>query len=175
MAYADLNTIHNPASGVAAPASWGDQVRDNFEFFNTMHPTGQGAWTIYTASVITQSVTVSRNLTYGRHFKDGRFVHYQAYFVPTSSGTANQPITVSLPFTAVQSALPCGHFYWFDASGAANYIAPAALYDTTHVAGLLNGSASYLGQTATVGGITYPNQIVATDALLIDVRFESTT
>lgn len=32
MAYADLNTIHNPATGTAAPASWGDQVRDNLEF-----------------------------------------------------------------------------------------------------------------------------------------------
>lgn len=32
MAYADLNTIHNPATGTVAPASWGDQVRDNLEF-----------------------------------------------------------------------------------------------------------------------------------------------
>lgn len=32
MGYVDLNTIHNPATGTAAPASWGDQVRDNFEF-----------------------------------------------------------------------------------------------------------------------------------------------
>lgn len=29
--YADLDTIHNPAPGAAAPAAWGDQVRENFE------------------------------------------------------------------------------------------------------------------------------------------------
>lgn len=32
MAYVDLNTIHNPATGTVAPAAWGDQVRDNLEF-----------------------------------------------------------------------------------------------------------------------------------------------
>ena len=31
MSYVDLQTIHNPATGNVAPASWGDQVRDNFE------------------------------------------------------------------------------------------------------------------------------------------------
>jgi hypothetical protein len=32
MPYVDLNTIHNPATATIAPASWGDQTRDNFEF-----------------------------------------------------------------------------------------------------------------------------------------------
>jgi hypothetical protein len=30
--YVDLNTVHNPSTGSVAPASWGDQIRDNFEF-----------------------------------------------------------------------------------------------------------------------------------------------
>lgn len=30
--YADLNGIHNPATGTVPPASWGDQIRENFEF-----------------------------------------------------------------------------------------------------------------------------------------------
>jgi len=30
MAYVDLNTIHNPATGTIPPATWGDQIRDNF-------------------------------------------------------------------------------------------------------------------------------------------------
>lgn len=33
MVYVDLNTISNPTTGGAAPAAWGDQVRDNDEFF----------------------------------------------------------------------------------------------------------------------------------------------
>lgn len=32
MAYQDLNVVHNPSTGTAPPATWGDQVRDNFEF-----------------------------------------------------------------------------------------------------------------------------------------------
>ena len=30
--YADLNTIHNPATGTSPPASWGDQARDNDQY-----------------------------------------------------------------------------------------------------------------------------------------------
>ncbi len=58
MAYADLNTIHNPATGTVAPASWGDQVRDNLEFLvdpptcSVSHSTTQ---TIATATVTTMS------------------------------------------------------------------------------------------------------------------------
>lgn len=30
-AYVDLNTIHNPATGLVIPSAWGDQIRENFE------------------------------------------------------------------------------------------------------------------------------------------------
>lgn len=30
--YVDLNTVNNPTTGQPAPASWGDQIRENFEF-----------------------------------------------------------------------------------------------------------------------------------------------
>jgi len=33
MPYTDLNTVHNPATGTVAPATWGDQIRTNQEFF----------------------------------------------------------------------------------------------------------------------------------------------
>lgn len=33
MGYTDAQTIHNPATGTVAPASWGDQIRANQEFF----------------------------------------------------------------------------------------------------------------------------------------------
>lgn len=32
MSYVDLNTVHNPSTGGVAPASWGDQIRDNLEY-----------------------------------------------------------------------------------------------------------------------------------------------
>jgi len=33
MPYVDPNTVHNPATGTVAPASWGDTIRDDLEFF----------------------------------------------------------------------------------------------------------------------------------------------
>lgn len=33
MGYVDVQTIHNPAVGNIPPSAWGDQVRDNQEFF----------------------------------------------------------------------------------------------------------------------------------------------
>lgn len=32
MPYVDIQSLHNPATGNVAPASWGDQIRDNLEF-----------------------------------------------------------------------------------------------------------------------------------------------
>lgn len=32
MPYQDLNAIHNPTTGTAPPVTWGDQIRDNFEY-----------------------------------------------------------------------------------------------------------------------------------------------
>jgi len=37
MPYTDLNTIHDPATGTIAPASWGDQIRTNQEHFANDH------------------------------------------------------------------------------------------------------------------------------------------
>lgn len=55
MTYVDLNTIHNPATGSVAPASWGDGVRDNDEDLNARTTPAQ-------ASVATSQTTTS--LTY---------------------------------------------------------------------------------------------------------------
>lgn len=32
MAYVTLSTLHNPTTGTAPPATWGDQINDNFEY-----------------------------------------------------------------------------------------------------------------------------------------------
>lgn len=34
MSFVDPNTIHNPATGTVAPASWGDQIRDDLVFLS---------------------------------------------------------------------------------------------------------------------------------------------
>lgn len=35
MAYVDLSTLHTPTPGGHPPATWGAQIRDNFDFLNT--------------------------------------------------------------------------------------------------------------------------------------------
>ena len=33
--YVDPQTVHNPTTGTSPPASWGDTVRDNQQYFST--------------------------------------------------------------------------------------------------------------------------------------------
>lgn len=58
MSYVDLNTIHNPATGTVAPAAWGDQIRENFEFLvdppvcSVFHSTTQSVATGGTGTIM---------------------------------------------------------------------------------------------------------------------------
>jgi hypothetical protein len=58
VSYVDLNTIHNPTTGTAIPASWGDQVRDNLEFLidppacSVYHTTGQTVPTVTATTLL---------------------------------------------------------------------------------------------------------------------------
>lgn len=71
--YADLNTIHNPATGTSPPASWGDQARDNDQYLwergpyictaatrpaspfvgQTIYETDTGQWYVYYGATTT--------------------------------------------------------------------------------------------------------------------------
>lgn len=61
MPYADLNTIHNPATGTVAPATWGDQVRANDEWHidppnvSVFHSTTQSLTTATTTTLSADS------------------------------------------------------------------------------------------------------------------------
>ena len=56
MGYVDPNTIHNPATGTVAPASWGDTVRDDLEFL-----VDRPGCAVYNSA--TQNVSTSSNTT----------------------------------------------------------------------------------------------------------------
>lgn len=56
MGYVDPNTIHNPATGTVAPASWGDTVRDDLEFL-----VDRPGCAVYNST--TQNVSTSSNTT----------------------------------------------------------------------------------------------------------------
>ena|SRR5688572_21878863 len=56
MTIVDLNTIHNPATGLVAPAAWGDGVRDNFEFL--ADPPAASVYNSGTQNVTNNTMTV---------------------------------------------------------------------------------------------------------------------
>jgi hypothetical protein len=131
-----------------------------------------GAWDTSHTPVITQSITVTKTVVYSRFLKTGRRIKFQCYLNITSSGTANQPITITLPFNAVQTSLLCGNMYWFDASGAQNWTTVAAIGGAANVAdGIISGAAQILGQTSGA----FPNQLASGDSLLLDVDYEATS
>lgn len=119
MAYADLNTIHNPSTGVAPPATWGDQVRDNFVYFNDMLPNGTGAGTTFTPT-INQSVTVSKTTNFSEYYRMGKWIWWNFDFSFTSSGTSGQIIIMTLPVVAFSSTAVQGGFNFLD-SGSTTY------------------------------------------------------
>ncbi|MCC6434442.1 MAG: hypothetical protein IT196_05375 [Acidimicrobiales bacterium] len=169
MAYSDLDSIHVPTAGQRPPASWGAQVNANFDAVYDDVLAKLGQWTNYTPTVL-QSVAVSKTVSYARYLKLGRLVVVQCYLVITSSGTANNALTVSLPVTAAQASVPGGGFYWYDASAGLNYGTIGIPLSTTTVGGLLSGSAAVAGQTNAVG---WPNQVASGDSLLISMTYEA--
>lgn len=60
MAFVDPNTIHNPATGTIAPASWGDNVRDNLVYFyDTPHAKCINSGSIAATTATLTAVTFS--------------------------------------------------------------------------------------------------------------------
>lgn len=112
MAYADLNTIHNPATGTSPPASWGDQVRDNFEFFNTNLQLGTA--TDFTPT-INQSVTLSKTVNFSKYVRNGRWISWNWDFSFTSNGTSGQILIMTIPVVAFSSSAVQGGFNFLDA------------------------------------------------------------
>ncbi len=136
-------------------------------------PVAGAAWTSYTPS-LTQSVTVTKTVTYARYLKIGRMVTVEVYLLPTSSGTANQIIQIGLPFNAVQASIPGGNWYWYDASANVNFCGTAIVTAATTMGGLVHGTGALVGQTNGATPVV-PNQVASGDALLWTMTYEATT
>jgi len=70
VAYVDLNTIHNPATGTVAPASWGDAIRDALEFL--IDPPSCSVFNSAALSVANNTIT---NLTANSELFDNNGMH----------------------------------------------------------------------------------------------------
>jgi hypothetical protein len=166
MAYVDLDSLHVPSAGQRPPASWGAQVNENFDVLYDEYLAKLGVWTSW-APTVTQAGSITKTVTYARYIKLGRLVIAQAYLAITGAGSSATAVTVSLPATAAQSALPVGTFYLYDASAGFNYVVPASLASTTTVNGLITGTSGVIGTN------TFTAALASGDSVLIDVKYES--
>lgn len=154
MAYSDLDSIHVPAAGNRAPASWGLQVNANFDAVYDDVLAKLGQWTTWTPT-ITQAGSISKTMFYGRYIKLGRIVICQAIMSITGSGSSATAITVSVPVTAAYGGnLPCGSGFFYEATGNVSYPL-TTLLKTTGTFGFYTttNSISQLGETGSASNV----------------------
>lgn len=131
-----------------------------------------GGWTTYTPT-LTQSGAVTKTVTYAKYEKVGRMVTVNVRLDVTGAGSANNAVTVSLPFTAATSAIDIGVGRIVDASAAQGFTGTAYLASTSTV--YLNdttqAAAVALGQT----GAAFSAALASGDSITCSFTYESTT
>lgn len=90
--------------------------------FDTLFPTGVGAWESYTPTLV-QSVAVAKTTSPAGYMKVGRKVTVEFRLLVTGTGTASNEIRVGLPFPAagINTLVPVGTAYVFDSSTGLMY------------------------------------------------------
>ena len=166
MAYSDLDSIHVPAAGNRAPASWGLQVNANFDAIYDDVLAKLGQWTSYTPS-LQQGGNVSKTVTYARYIKLGRLVIAEIYLQVTGSGSSSTAIEVGLPVTAAQSIVSTGTFRVYDASVPTNRTGIAVLANTGEVSGLMDNVTDYMGAAG------FTAALASSDSVIVNVTYEA--
>lgn len=99
---------NTPLAGSLAKASnWSD-----------VFATDVDGWDTYTPTWLQGATNITKTVSRGHYMKIGRTVHLEVGLVATGAGTANNRITVSLPFTGVAGFTPVDSFIFVDAATA---------------------------------------------------------
>lgn len=121
--------------------------------FTDTFPLGAGVWTDYTPT-LTQSATITKT-NFSRYWRIGRWVHVEFGFAITSAGTANNPLTMTLPVTASAGSVATGgggSATFIDASASLTYGGVPVLASSTTMQ-ITNGGTSTTGaQWGETGG-----------------------
>jgi hypothetical protein len=128
-----------------------------------------GAWTTWTP-VVTQSGAVAVTVNRAVYARYGRTIHWKCQLTVTGTGTASQPIYVSVPVTgAAATDSHNGSGYLFDTSAATFYpcVVVAASTTTTQMLGTA-GTNPTLGAG---GGFTAA--LAAGDQILLSGTYEA--
>jgi hypothetical protein len=131
-----------------------------------------GGWTSYTPT-LTQSGAVTKTVTYAKYEKVGRMVSVNVRLDVTGTGTANNGITITVPFTAATGGLWTGAGVIYDFSASTIYPCIATLF-TTGTFALSDATAGhtvnvYQGQT----GSAFSAALAASDAISFGMTYEA--
>ena len=118
-----------------------------------------GAWSTWTPQ-LNQNVTVTASVTQASYARYGRTIHFYIAVSCTSTGTAANEVTFSLPVTAASSGhvIPGGGLI-YDVSATFNYPGLSYLKSTTLV-GLLPAAVT---STALLGAVDFTAALVTSD------------
>jgi len=131
-----------------------------------------GGWTSFTPT-LTQSGAVTKTITYAKYEKVGRMVAVSVLLAVTGTGTGNNKVTVSLPFTAAIAGAHYGGGYIADVSSGSPYTAGIVHADTTTTMALIDAtqatSVAYLGVTGSV----FAAALASGDTVSMSLVYES--
>lgn len=124
-----------------------------------------GAWDTFTP-VLGQGTALTKTINYAKFIATGRLRVFEAKLTSTQSGTAGQPIEVTLPDAAAFAGdLVVGAFNVILAAPS-NNIGVAVMHTTTTLRGICHGSNDYVG--------TNPNlQVVSGTVISILASYET--
>jgi hypothetical protein len=128
-----------------------------------------GAWTSWTPTV-TQSGSVTVTVTRAKYARYGRTIHFTCQVSVTGTGTASNPIYVSLPVTAVSGVGEHGGSgYLYDSSSATYY--PCVIVGATTTTFQMLGTASTAPTLGGGGGFTAA--LASGDAIVVAGTYEA--
>lgn len=133
------------------------------------------AWTTFNPAV-KQSVTVTSSNLGTRYIKVGTLVIYQIAVDIGSTGTANNTITIELPFQAASNAQSSGTFILSDNSAAAfNFGWLNISGDVVELSSGLNNAKTSLTSKWGRTGSDWPNQLGNLDYIMGSITYRSST
>lgn len=126
--------------------------------------TGLGAWTSFTPT-LTQSVTVTKTVTYARYIKIGRLCAFYLNLAVTGSGTASNVVVIGLPLTAGQTdSMIIGSGFILDTSVSTLYTGTCSTASTTTFTMFPNstdGNTNSLGARVFTAGLASGDSVRA--------------
>lgn len=124
---------------------------------------GYGAWTSFTPA-ITQSSGVTATVSRSTYQRSGRMITWTFSLVVTGTGTASNPIRVSIPVTAATSGfVGVGAGLIYDSSATTTYAGTWSLNTTSSIEMFRDGAANVaVGQAGMTAALASGDQITGT-------------